>query len=316
MQQHDWQGVFPAITTPFTAGLAVDHPRLGKHVSWLIDNGCRGIVALGSLGEAATLQFEEKVSILESCRRSLTGGVPLVAGIAGLSTAECVSLAKRAEAAGCDGLMVLPPYVYRGDWRETKAHYDAVIGATTLSCMLYNNPIAYGTDVSPPQLLELAEHANLHAVKESSGDVRRITAIHERLGDRLAIFAGMDDAILESIPVGATGWVAGLVNALPVESVAVFELMRDGRTDDARALYEWFLPLLRLDTVPKFVQLIKLVQTEVGQGNAVVRPPRLELVGTELAETIALIRERLACRPTLDAATGKTKSTLAFSGVV
>jgi len=300
MEQRDWQGVFPAITTPFGDGLAVDHSRLATHVRWLIDSGCRGIVALGSLGEAATLRFDEKVSILETCRKALGTDVPLVGGIAGLATAECVALAERAAAVGCDGLMVLPPYVYQGDWRETKAHYDAIIDATPLSCMLYNNPIAYGTDVSPAQMIELSEHANLHAVKESSGDVRRVTAIHETLGDRLVIFAGMDDAILESIPMGASGWVAGLVNALPVESVRVFELARDGRFDEARALYEWFLPLLRLDTVPKFVQLIKLVQTEVGQGNAAVRPPRLELVGAELAEVTALIRERLACRPKLD----------------
>jgi 4-hydroxy-tetrahydrodipicolinate synthase len=201
--------------------------------------------------------------------------------------------------------MVLPPYVYKGDWRESKAHFEAVIRATPLSCMLYNNPIAYGTDVTPVQMRELARHANLHAVKESSGDVRRVTAVREVNGDRLVIFAGMDDMILESIPMGASGWVAGLVNALPAESVAVFELGRDGKLDEARAIYEWFLPLLRLDTVPKFVQLIKLVQTEVGQGNAVVRPPRLELEGAELTEVRALIREHLASRPTLDAAVAR-----------
>ena len=315
MEQRDWHGVFPAITTPFGDGLSVDHARLGKHVRWLVDSGCRGIVALGSLGEAATLRFEEKVSILETCRNALGNDVPLIAGIAGLATAECVALAERAAAVGCDGLMVLPPYVYRGDWRETKVHYDAIIDATKLSCMLYNNPIAYGTDVSAEQMVELSAHANLHAVKESSGDVRRVTAIRETVRDRLVIFAGMDDAILESIPMGASGWVAGLVNALPVESVRVFELARDGRFDEARALYEWFLPLLRLDTVPKFVQLIKLVQTEVGQGNAAVRPPRLELVGTELAETTALIRERLACRPKLDAPRRQQTGALASSGV-
>lgn len=298
MLQRDWQGVFPAITTPFLDSLAVDQPRLEKHVSWLIEHGCRGIVALGSLGEAATLGFEEKISILETCKRALGGRVPLIAGIAGLSTAECVALAQRAARAGCDGLMVLPPYVYRGDWSESKAHFDAVIRATPLSCMLYNNPIAYGTDVSAAQLSELAEHGNLHAVKESSGDVRRVTAIRETLGDRLNIFAGLDDMIVEAIPMGASGWVAGLVNALPDESVRVFELARDGRWDQARPLYEWFLPLLRLDTLPKFVQLIKLVQTEMGQGNALVRPPRLELVGTELAEARALIQERLASRAT------------------
>ena len=299
MLQHDWQGLFPAITTPFLDSLSVDHARLGKHVAWLAERGCRGIVALGSLGEAATLGFEEKISILESCKRAVGARVPLIAGIAGLSTAECVGLAQRAARLGCDGLMVLPPYVYRGDWRESKAHFSAVIRATPLSCMLYNNPIAYGTDVSAAQLVELAEYANLHAVKESSGDVRRVTAIRETLDDRLSIFAGMDDMILEAIPMGASGWVAGLVNALPDESVRLFEAARVGRWDEARMLYDWFLPLLRLDTVPKFVQLIKLVQTEVGQGNAVVRPPRLELAGAELADARALIQERLGSRATV-----------------
>ena len=297
MQQRDWRGVLPAITTPFLDSLAVDHPRLAKHVVWLADHGCGGVVALGSLGEAATLTFDEKISILESCKKALGDRVPVIAGIAGLSTAECVALAKRAASVGCDGLMVLPPYVYKGDWRESRAHFEAVIAATPLSCMLYNNPIAYGTDVSPEQMRELAKHENLHAVKESSGDVRRVTAIREVLDDRLMILAGMDDAVLESIPMGASGWVAGLVNAFPDESVRVFEAGRYGRWDEARALYEWFLPLLRLDTVPKFVQLIKLVQAEIGQGNAVVRPPRLEIEGRELSDVLAVIRAQLATRP-------------------
>jgi 4-hydroxy-tetrahydrodipicolinate synthase len=300
MEQRDWQGVFPAITTPFLESFEIDHARMAKNVAWLADNGCSGIVALGSLGEGASLSADEKISILETCKRALNGRIPLVAAIAGLTTAECVALAKRAAAVGCDGLMILPPYVYKGDWRETKTHFGAVIAATPLSCMLYNNPIAYGTDVTPKQLRELtATHTNLHAVKESSGDVRRVTAVREANCDRLNIFAGMDDMILESIPMGATGWVAGLVDALPLESVRLFEAGRDGRMEEARALYEWFLPLLRLDTVVKFVQLIKLVQTEVGHGNAVVRPPRLELAGDELTETLTLIRERLAVRPTL-----------------
>jgi dihydrodipicolinate synthase/N-acetylneuraminate lyase len=297
MQKQDWQGVFPAITTPFNQDLSIDHTFLGEHAGWMIDSGCRGIVALGSLGEAATLQFEEKVQILKTLKQSLGSRAAVIAGIAGLSTAECVALARRAAEAGCDGLMVLPPYVYRGDWRETEAHFSAVIGATPLSCMLYNNPIAYGTDVSAEQMSVLARHENLHAVKESSGDVRRVTAIRERLADRLAIFAGMDDMILESIPMGARGWIAGLVNALPRESVRVFELARDGHWEEARQIYDWFLPLLRLDTVPKFVQLIKLVQQEVDRGSARVRPPRLELVGAELEQVQALIRDSLRRRP-------------------
>jgi dihydrodipicolinate synthase/N-acetylneuraminate lyase len=193
--------------------------------------------------------------------------------------------------------MVLPPYVYHGDWRETRAHFAAVIGATSLSCMLYNNPIAYGTDVSAEQLADLASYDNLHAVKESSGDVRRVTAVLERLGRRLNVFAGLDDMIVESAAMGASGWIAGLVNALPAESVRLFDLARSGDWTEARALYDWFLPLLRLDTLPKFVQLIKLVQVEVGRGTARVRPPRLELTGAEYDDALALIRDRLAIRP-------------------
>ena len=298
MDKRDWAGVLPAITTPFRRDLTVDHDALAEHVRWLIESGCAGIVALGSLGESQTLSAGEKVQILETCRAALPSTVPLVAGIASLSTAEAVALTQRAADVGCNGVMALPSYVYKGDWRETKAHYAAVIGATKLSCMLYNNPIAYGTDVTPEQLAELADaHENLHAVKESSGDVRRVTAVRERLHDRLAIFAGMDDMILESIPMGAVGWIAGLVNAFPLESVRVFELGRDGRMDEARALYEWFLPLLRLDTVPKFVQLIKLVQEMVGHGTARVRPPRLELEGEELVSVRALIERSLGSKP-------------------
>jgi 1-pyrroline-4-hydroxy-2-carboxylate deaminase len=297
MHQADWAGVFPAITTPFAADLAVHHDALAAHVDWLAAAGCTGIVALGSLGESATLAFDEKVAILRTCRAALGGRVPLIAGIAGLSTAECVSLAREAERAGCAGLMVLPPYVYRGDWRETEAHFSAVIQATPLSCMLYNNPIAYGTDVTAAQLEELARHGNLHAVKESSGDVRRITAIGERLGGRLKVFAGLDDMILESVPMGASGWIAGLVNALPGESVRLFDLATAGHWEEARALYDWFLPLLRLDTLPKFVQLIKLVQAEVGRGTPTVRPPRLELQGGELHAARELIQRHLERRP-------------------
>ena len=303
MQQADWAGVFPAITTPFRADGAVDHPALAEHVTWLADAGCAGIVTGGSLGEAATLSFDEKVRINETCVRALAGRVPVVAGIAGLATAECVALAQAAEQAGCEGLMALPAYVYNsGDWRETRAHYGAIIAATSLSCMLYNNPIAYGTDVRAAQLAELADaHENLHAVKESSGDVRRVSAVRAELGDRLAVFAGLDDMILEAIGVGAVGWIAGLVNALPEESVALVALARAGRWEEATAIYHWFLPLLRMDTVPKFVQLIKLVQAEVGRGNEGVRAPRLVLAGAERDEALALIRERLACRPELPA---------------
>lgn len=300
MEKQDWAGVFPAITTPFGADGEVDEPLLGDHVQWLVDAGCRGVVALGSLGEGATLLADEKIRVLQACRAALGRGTPLIAGVSGLSTEECVALARAAERVGCDGLMVLPPYVYRGDWRETEAHFSAVLSATPLSCMLYNNPIAYGTDLSAADVAVLADrHANVHAVKESSGDARRVTALRALLGDRLGLFAGLDDMIVEAAAMGARGWVAGLVNAFPVESVRLLDLALAGKADEARRLYEWFLPLLRFDTVPKFVQLIKLAQVEVGWGSERVRPPRLPLDGAEREAAIAVVRNCLASRPAL-----------------
>ncbi len=295
-----WRGVFPAITTPFKPDLSIDFAFLRRHVGWLVDHGCLGIVPLGSLGEGATLSFDEKGAVLAACREAAGGRVPVVAGVAALSTAGAVALAREAEARGCEGLMVLPPYVYVGDWRETAAHFRAVIGATALPCMLYNNPIAYRTDVSPEGLAELcAGLPNLEAVKESTGDVRRVSAIRALLAERIAIFMGVDDLLLEGVQAGAVGWIAGLVDALPAESVRLFDLAAGGRIAEARRLYDWFLPLLRLDTVPKFVQLIKLVQAEVGMGTATVRPPRLELAGAELEAALALIRGCLGRRPAM-----------------
>ncbi len=298
MEKQSWAGVFPAITTPFREDGELDEPFLEKHVAWLLAAGARGIVALGSLGEGATLRAAEKVRVLEVCRDVCGDRAPVVAGVSGLSTEECVALAAAAASAGCGGLMVLPPYVYRGDWLETQAHFSAVLGATPLSCMLYNNPIAYGTDLSADDVAALADrHPNVHAVKESSGDARRVTALRAALGDRLALFAGLDDMIVESVAMGADGWVAGLVNALPEESVRLFDLARAGNTAAACRLYAWFLPLLRFDTVPKFVQLIKLAQAEVGMGSERVRPPRRPIVGQERAAAVAILRERLAGRP-------------------
>ncbi|HZS61445.1 MAG TPA: dihydrodipicolinate synthase family protein [Gemmatimonadaceae bacterium] len=297
MQRHDWTGVLPAITTPFHPDGTLDESFLSDHVRWLLGHRCRGIVALGSLGEGATLGFEEKVRVLTTCVRAAGGAAPVIAGISGLSTDECVRLALAAERSGCSGLMVLPPYVYRTDARETHTHFDAVISATPLSCMLYNNPIAYGTDLLATDVAALADrHTNVHAVKESSGDVRRVTALRAVLGDRLTLLAGLDDMILEAVGVGATGWVAGLVNALPEESVRLFDLACTGRAAEAFALYSWFLPLLRFDTVMKFVQLIKLVQHEVGHGSETVRPPRLPLSTAEREAALAIIRPALAQR--------------------
>ena len=301
----NWYGVMPAMTTCFDTELRIDHAFMAKHAQWLLDNGCTGIVSLGSLGEAATLAFEEKIAILKTIVAAAGGRAHVVGAVSALSTAEAVTLAKAAHDAGCSGLMALPPYVYRGDWRETKAHMAAIFRATPLSCMLYNNPVAYGTDFLPEQILELAsEHPNLHAVKESSTDVRRVTAIRALAGDRLAIFVGVDDAIVEGIAAGATGWIAGLVNAFPAESVALFDYALQGRSQDASELYRWFLPLLRMDTVPKFVQLIKLIQQETGYGNARVRPPRLELTGSELDAALDTIHEAIANKPSVETESG------------
>lgn len=294
----NWNGVMPAVTTCFSEDLAVDHRFVAEHCGWLLDNGCTGIVALGSLGEGATLSFEEKQEVLRTCVKAVQGRGPVVASISALTTSEAVALAKSATDLGCDGLMVLPPYVYKGDWREMKTHVAAVFEVTPLSCMLYNNPVAYGTDFLPEQIQELAaEYENFEAVKESSTDARRVSAIRALLDRRLEISVGVDDAVLEAIGVGATGWVAGLANALPRESVELFNCGINGESDKAFELYRWFLPLLRMDTVPNFVQLIKLVQAEVGIGNSRVRPPRLELVGTDLEQVLKIIREALRSRP-------------------
>jgi dihydrodipicolinate synthase/N-acetylneuraminate lyase len=294
MTKEMWQGVLPAITTPFDADGGVDHEFLAGHARRLVAAGCRGVVALGSLGEGATLTVAEKIEVLKTLVGAVGDRVPVVAGIAAMSTDDAAHLARAADKAGCRGLMVLPPYVYKGDWHETRAHVSAIITATPLSCMLYNNPIAYGTDFLPEQVRDLTDHANLHAIKDSSGDVRRITAMKALLGDRLTLLVGLDDAVVEGVAAGATGWVAGLVNALPEESVLLFEHARAGRAAEARELYEWFLPLLRMDTVPKFVQLIKLVQEECGLGSERVRAPRLPLTGAEREMALAVIHERMA----------------------
>ena len=300
MSEMTWAGVMPAITTPFREDLTIDHDFVTKHVQWLVEHGATGIVPCGSLGEGATLTMDEKIALVETCVAAVDGKVPVVPGIAALSTAEAVRFAQRSRDAGCRGLMVLPPYVHKGPFAEMLGHFEAVLRATDLSCMLYNNPIAYGADVTPSEIAKLAEkHANLHAVKESSGDVRRITAVRALIGDRLALFAGLDDMILEAVQMGAVGWIAGLVNAMPAESIELVRAARAGEFEKAFEIYRWFLPLLRLDTVPEFVQLIKLVQHEVGMGNERVRAPRTKASGSQREHALEVIREALSNRPTI-----------------
>jgi dihydrodipicolinate synthase/N-acetylneuraminate lyase len=295
-----WRGVIPAITTPFTADGAVDHVFLAKHANQLIDAGCTGIVPLGSLGEGATLAFDEKLAIVRTLVEALGDRAPVIPGIAALSTAEAVRLAQESERLGARGLMALPPYVYSTDWREMGAHMRAILGATDLPVLLYNNPVAYKTDFIPEQIAELAaEFPLLQAVKESSCDIRRFAAIRALLGDRLELLVGMDDAIVEGVAMGAIGWIAGVVNAFPQESVRLYELAREGGADAAMELYAWLLPLLRMDTVPKFVQLIKLMQERVDMGSERVRAPRLVVEGAERETALQVIDRAIATRPEL-----------------
>ena len=292
-----WRGVLPAITTPFTAGGEVDHAFLADHAKRLVAAGCTGLVPLGSLGEGATLTFDEKVAIVRTLVAAVEGRVPVVPGIAALSTAEGVALVQAVKAAGAGGAMVLPPYVYSSDAHEMGAYIRAILTATDMPVLLYNNPIAYKTDFTPAQIAAFAaEFPHVQAIKESSGDVRRFAAIRELTGDRLVLMVGMDDAIVEGIAMGAEGWIAGTVNAFPEEAVQLFEQARSGGYAAARELYEWSLPLLRMDTVPKFVQLIKLMQERVGLGSERVRAPRLVVEGAEREQALAVIDHAIATR--------------------
>jgi len=293
----NWTGVLTAITTPFTANGDVDHEFLGRHAAWLLDNGCSGLVPLGSLGEGATLSHEEKRAVLRTCVQAAGGRAPVIAGIAGLSTREAVSLAQLSAGNECQGLMVLPPYVYSTDWREMKAHVKTVMEATNLPCLLYNNPVAYTTDFLPEQVLELAgEVHQLEAVKESSTDPRRIASLRSLVGKRLTLLVGLDPLVVTGVHAGARGWIAGVSNALPRECVTLFESALNRDEEHTRLYYDWLLPLLNMDAVPKFVQLIKLMQAEVGMGSANVRAPRLQLVDAELTRAQTMIRRVLSRR--------------------
>jgi 1-pyrroline-4-hydroxy-2-carboxylate deaminase len=292
------RGMLVAITTPFVADGSIDLPAFATHVRWLVERGVDGIVVAGSLGEGSALSAEERVTLVTETARAVPPGTRVVAAIGAARTHDAVAMARAAAHAGANGLLVLPPYVYHPDAREARAHFSAVFDATSLPAMLYNNPAAYGTDTTAADVLALAEdHANLVAVKESSGDVRRITAIRTLLGERVDIAVGLDDVIVEGVAAGATGWVAGLANALPRESLTLLRAAQ-AHAPETGALYDWFLPLLRMDTTVKFVQQIKMVEAELGVSSTRVRAPRQELAGDERESTLSVIRERLGRRPT------------------
>jgi 4-hydroxy-tetrahydrodipicolinate synthase len=263
----------------------------------LIDSGVAGLIFLGSLGENQTMRREEKRMVIEAMVKAVRGRVPVLSGVAESSTQEACNYVRDVEKLGADGVMVMPAMLYKGDQRETLAHFRAVAQCSGLPMMVYNNPISYANDVTPDMFAQLAEQKNFVALKESSGDVRRITDLRNTVGDRYAIFTGVDDLALEASILGIDGWVAGSGIAFPRENQYFWQLTREGQWEKARAFYRWFTPLLHLDTSTKFVQYIKLAVQECGLGQEWVRAPRLPLVGAERERILKIIHQGLATRP-------------------
>ena len=296
-----WTGIYPAVTTILNDDESVDLDGTARHVDFLIESGVHGVIMLGSVGENMSLDAGEKRAVLEKTVESVNGRIPVLSGVAESSTAVACRFAADAEAIGADGLMVLPPMVYKTDEGETMRHYRKVASNTELPIMCYNNPVSYGVDITPEMFAALADVANLTTIKESSENTRRLTDITNLCGDRYDLFCGVDDLIVESVALGVKGWVAGFVNALPQEAVRLWNLATSGRWDEARALYAWFAPLMHLAEAGKLVQNIKLAQSIVGVGPETTRAPRLRLEGGERARVTAIIRAALDARPKLAA---------------
>ena len=296
----DWQGVYPAVTTQFHEDQSLDVEGTVDHCEALLDAGCHGLVMLGTLGEGTSLSRAEKLALLQGVQSACGDRVPVITCVAEYTTSDACGMAEAAQEMGLDGLMVLPAMVYKSDARETLAHFRAVARATELPVMVYNNPVSYGVDISAEMFGDLADEETLVAIKESSDDVRRVTDIINVVGDRYTIFCGVDDLALEAILMGAEGWVAGLVNAFPRETVRIWELASEGHLEEAREIYRWFAPMLHLDTDVKLVQYIKLAVQEVGLGRETVRAPRLEIQGSERERVLAIIRAGIAERPSFD----------------
>ena len=293
-----WQGVFPAITTQMHKDGSPDLTATAHHAEVLIKSGISGLVFLGSLGENQSLTAEEKRGVMQAMIEAVAGRVPVLSGVAESSCLEACRFVKDCEKLGADGFMLMPPMIYKTpDTRESLAHFRTVAKATGLPIMIYNNPISYGHDITPELFAELADQKNFVALKESSGNTRRITDLHNTVGNRYAIFTGVDDLALESAILGIDGWVAGTGIAFPAENQYLWELMQAGQWDQARAIYRWFSPLLHLDVNPKFVQYIKLCVQECGLGNEWVRAPRLTLVGAERKAVLKIIHDGIAARP-------------------
>lgn len=292
-----WRGVFPAATTEFQSDFALDLPATAKHIDAMIRAGVHGMIVLGTVGENCSLDAKEKLDVIRAAREVIAGRVPLLTGVAECTTAAACRFAADAQKAGVEGLMVLPAMVYKADGRESMAHFRAVARATDLPIMVYNNPVSYAVDVTPPMFAELADEPKFVAIKESSENVRRITDLRNTCGDRYLLFAGVDDLALESVMLGATGWVSGLVNAFPAENRLLWDLAMAGKYDEAVRVYRWYTPLLHLDTHPKLVQYIKLANAECGLGSETTRPPRLAIEGAERDEVLGIIRKAIRTRP-------------------
>jgi 4-hydroxy-tetrahydrodipicolinate synthase len=295
----NWHGVFPAATTQFHSDQSVDLAGTARHLDAMVKAGVHGMIMLGTVGENCSLEPREKLDVLKMAVEQIGGRVPVLTGVAECSTRLACRFAEDARKVGVAGLMVLPGMVYKSDPRETMAHFRAVAGATDLPILCYNNPVSYGVDITPPMFAELADEPRFVAVKESSDNVRRITDLKNVCGDRYLLFCGVDDLFLESIMLGAVGWVAGLVNAFPEESVRLWDLASRGQYAEAVKLYRWFTPLLHLDTLPKLVQCIKLAAAGCGYGSETVRMPRMPLVGEERERVLGIIRQAIRTRPSL-----------------
>jgi 1-pyrroline-4-hydroxy-2-carboxylate deaminase len=294
----NWRGVFPAVMTQFHDDQSLNLEGTGRHLEKLVASGVHAIVMLGTLGENCSLEFAEKLEVLRAAVRQVNRRVPVLAGVAECSTALACRFAVEAKKAGVDGLMVLPAMVYKSDARETVAHFRTVAKATDLPILCYNNPVSYGVDITPSMFADLADEPKFVAIKESSENVRRITDLKNACGDRYALFCGVDDLVLESVVLGAVGWVGGLVNAFPDENRILWDLLMAGKYAEAVKVYRWYSPLLHLDTHVKLVQYIKLAMAQTGLGSEMVRSPRLPLAGREREEILGVIQQAIKTRPT------------------
>ncbi len=295
--QVDWQGVYPAVPTQFNEDFSLDIKGTQKHVEALLSEGIHGLVMLGTIGENCSLSLDEKIQVLNATDEVNKGSVPLLNGIAEYTTAGACETAVAAAKAGVDGFMVMPAMVYNSDRRETVNHFKTVASATDLPVMCYNNPPVYKVDITPEMFENLAEVENIVCIKEAAGDTRRITDLFNKFKDRYIIFSGLDDVALESILLGCTGWISGLVDAFPRENGLMWDAATSGNWDKALEIYRWYMPMLHFDSHPKLVQYVKLASAEMGYGTEVVRPPRLPLIGEQREEALKIIRESAATRP-------------------